>query len=383
MVRAPLLTYSGYGTHSRQVFKFVRTHFPNSHVVTGVLPWGITPWMINTELCHGEVGNVMAASSPLTSDDKVDVSFQVQLPNEWDPTLAKFNIGISAVVETGICNPKWLDACNRMDLVIVPSEHASAVLNNSGYVKTPIEVVGECFYPEIEEDPPALDVEFETPFNFLLLGQFTGQHPALDRKNIFNTIKWFVEEFSGNEEVGLVLKTNMGTNTTIDRKLTHQTVQKVLSEVRKGEYPKVHVIHGPMSPRQIAGLYRHSKIKAFLSFTRGEGFGLPILESAASGLPIIATNWSGHLDFLKLGKFVKVPYRLDDVPSARIDNEIFMPSSKWAEVDEDMAKRIMRKFYKSPHKPQEWAIDLQPKIREKFSERAIFARYKEVLGRFL
>ena len=383
IVRAPLLSYSGYGTHSRQVFKFVRTHFPNSHVTTGVLPWGITSWMVNPELCNGDIGDIMSLSAPSTGDEKFDISFQVQLPNEWDPTLAKFNIGISAVVETDICNPKWLDACNRMDLIIVPSQHAANALNNSGYVETPIEVVGECFYPEIENNPPPLDVEFETSFNFLLVGQFTGQHPTLDRKNIFNTLKWFVEEFTGDEEVGLVLKTNVGTNTIIDKKLTHDTVEKVLSEVRKGDYPKVHVIHGPMSTGQIARLYKHPTVKAFLSLTRGEGFGLPILEAAASGLPVITTNWSGHLDFLRLGKFIGVPYHLADVPDARIDNEIFMPTSKWAEVDENMAKRVMRKFYNSSHKPQGWALDLQPRIHENFSERAIFARYKEVLERFL
>ena len=47
---------------------------------------------------------------------------QLQLPDEWDSNLAKKNIGVSAFVETDRCNPQWIDKCNEMDAVIVPSK---------------------------------------------------------------------------------------------------------------------------------------------------------------------------------------------------------------------------------------------------------------------
>ena len=48
----------------------------------------------------------------------------------------------------------------------------------------------------------------------------------------------------------------------------------------------------------MANLYAHPKIKAYVSLTHGEGYGLPLFEAAYHGIPIIAPDWSGHLDFL-------------------------------------------------------------------------------------
>ena len=85
----------------------------------------------------------------------------------------------------------------------------------------------------------------------------------------------------------------------------------------------VYLLHGAMSDDEIAGLYRNDKIKALVAPTRGEGYGLPLLEAAASGLPVMATNWSGHKDFLNTGKWINFDYRLQDVAKQKIDNNIF------------------------------------------------------------
>ena len=100
-------------------------------------------------------------------------------------------------------------------------------------------------------------------------------------------------------------------------------MRSILGEVRCGSFPRVHLIHGNLTTDEIVGLYRNPSVKCLINLTRGEGFGLPILEAAACEIPVIVTNWSAHLDFLNLGKFIPVHYKLVYITSQRIDNIIF------------------------------------------------------------
>ena len=226
-------------------------------------------------------------------------------------------------------------------------------------------------------------MDLETDFNFLIVSQLTGNNPENDRKNLFYTIKWLCEEFANDKDVGIVLKTNSGRNTSMDRAICSKVLNQLVAEVRQGPYPKIHFLHGTMTQRQMASLYRHPKIKAFVSLTRGEGFGLPLLEAAASALPIIATNWSGHLDFLSLGKFIPLDYEMTEIDESRVDGKIFMKGSKWAKVDESDVKKKFRKFKESWFKPTKWAEELRPKILKNYSQEAVSEIYDSVLGEYL
>jgi hypothetical protein len=355
----------------------------NVQIITGIVPWGMTPWMINPDLEGGLVGEIMGRSSMEPGND-IDVSIQLQLPNEWSHDAAKINVGMSAVVETDICNPQWINDCNRMDHVIVPSEHARTCLRNTGNIQTRLDVVPEGYYDGINEyDPGSLNLDIKTDFNFLIFGQITGTNPHNDRKNLFNTIKWLCETFSGDSNVGIVIKTNSGRNTQMDKKITLNLMEKLLAEVRNGPYPMVHLIHGALEPKEIGSIYRHPKIKALVSLTRGEGFGLPILEAAACGLPVIATNWSGHLDFMKLGKFIPIDYMLKEIDGSRVDASIFMKGAKWAEPIEEDAKKKLKKFRDNSHKPKEWAVELKERILPNYNQNKLNDLYDNVLGDYL
>lgn len=378
LLRAPLLTQSGYGVHSRQAARWLLNK-PNIQLTCQVLPWGDTPWFLDASACDGLIGEIMKRSN--AGAGPYDVTVQLQLPNEWDPKLGRYNVGISAVVETDKCNPAWVEACNNMQTVIVPSTHAKSVLTASGDVRSRLIVVPEAYAHECalpDEQLPTLP-EFSTPFNFLIFGQLTSTNPHSDRKNTFFTLRWLLETFSGDSEVGIVIKTNAGRNTLIDRNAVTVMMNQIVNEVRKGPYPRVHIMHGDMSDLEVAALYRHQQIKALVALTRGEGYGLPILEAAASGLPIIATGWSGHMDFLKHGKFINIFYQLGDVHQSRIDNKIFVNGARWANPNEQDFKKRVAKFRTSPSTPKEWALDLKQKVQELYSLEKIFEAYDAAL----
>ena len=382
VVRAPLLSKSGYGEHSRQLFKYLLTK-PNLNIVTQVVPWGITPWDVSAG-AFNSLGPEAMKRSVSSPDQKFDVSFQVQLPNEWDPSLATFNVGVTAGVETDKCNPIWTAVhCNKMDLVIVPSLHTKKTFEVSAACTTPIIVVPESYFYELDDDPAPLDIDFKTDFNFLSVGVLTGMTPPTDRKNLFYLIKWFVEEFKDDADVGLIVKTNRGRETAIDRMLTEAVLKKLLDEINHQASPRVYLLHGDLARSEMNSLYRHDKVKALISTTRGEGFGLPFLEASVAGLPVMATNWSAHTEFLNSGRWIKIDYDMREIDASRQDNNVFVPGARWAEAKEESVKKALRKFRNSHDVPRVWANQLAEKLKKSHSEKAIFLRYEDALREIL
>tara|TARA_R100000664_G_C2750578_1_gene137906 strand:+ start:473 stop:1621 length:1149 start_codon:yes stop_codon:yes gene_type:complete len=377
-VRGPLLSISGYGNHTRQVYRWLTENTQHT-LGTQILPWGITPWMINPDLENGLIGKIMHESIPV-DETGFDVSFQVQLPNEWDSNLARFNVGVTAAVETDICNPHWIQCCNTMNLIVVPSNHTKETLQRSGALTTPIVVIPESFPDSILQENN-LELDVRTSFNFLLFGQITGNNAYTDRKNTFFALKWITEEFNNDPDVGIVIKTNHGRNTSLDRRQCSNMLKSVVREMNT-DVP-VYLLHGALSDSEVAGLYKNEKIKALVAPTRGEGYGLPLLEAAASGLPVLATNWSGHKDFLGAGKWVSFDYDLADVPPSKIDDQIFLKSSRWAEVKEEDFKKKIRKFREKSQMPNEWALDLSNTLKQTHSFASIAKIWDETMAKYL
>ncbi|MBC8409391.1 MAG: glycosyltransferase [Rhodobacteraceae bacterium] len=379
-VRGPLLSMSGYGNHTRQVYRWL-LQYQDFKLSTQILPWGITPWHVNPDSENGMIGKIMSESINMDASG-FDISFQVQLPNEWDPNLAKFNVGVTAAVETDICNPAWIQSCNRMNLVVVPSQHTKQTIESSGTLTTPIVVIPESFPDSLSEtNIVPFELNVKTKFNFLIFGQLTGNNAFVDRKNTFFGLKWIIEEFANDPDVGIIIKTNHGRNTSIDRTSVRQVLKKIVNELNSTV--PVYLLHGTMSDAELAGLYTNDSVKALVAPTRGEGYGLPLLEAAASGLPVLATNWSGHKDFLNAGKWIKFDYKLSDVPKTKIDSAIFIEGSKWAEVDEADFKNKIRKFRKRSSQPQQWAEDLSKTLQETHSFEAIAQLWSAAMSDYI
>ena len=377
LLRGPFLTSSGYGVHSRQIARWALSK-KDWDVQVQATPWGMTSWILDKDSHDGLIEKIMTKTVAIESQiqNQYDLTLQVQLPNEWDPNLGKVNIGVTAAVETDRCNPHWVEACNRMNAIVVPSTFTKRTLENTGHIKVPVIVIAESFYDEVlDEDIEPLSHKFSTNFNFLVFGQLTGNNPENDRKNLAYTIKWICEEFKDDPDVGIILKTNSGRNTKIDKLVTERFANDLIKRIRPGEFPKIHLLHGKMSNREMVSLYKNESVKCLVSLTRGEGYGLPILEAAASGLPTIVTGWSGHMDFLRNGKFIAVDYSLQPIHPSRVDGQIFLNGFRWAEVKEKDAKRKLRKFYERSSLPTQWAKDLSKTLKEMYNHEALAKVY--------
>jgi glycosyltransferase involved in cell wall biosynthesis len=240
-------------------------------------------------------------------------------------------------------------------------------------------------FPVKEIEPEKIDLDIPTDFNFLCVAQWGP------RKNLDKTIRWFVEEFHNNENVGLVLKTQKAKNCLIDRRYCASALKNLLSR-----YPdhqcKVYLLHGAMSEGELTSVYTHPKIKAIVSTTHGEGFGLPLFEAAYNGLPVIATNWSGHRDFLsaptkdkKTKKtnykplFGKVDFVLEDLAPEDVWENVLIPESKWAAPKEASFKSHLSRIYKDHGRYKAQANKLKKFLKEKLSKENQYQKFVDAL----
>ncbi|MBT6143656.1 hypothetical protein HOH51_04065 [bacterium] len=329
-----------------------------------------------------------------------DLSLQVALPNEWKPLAAK-NIGLTAAVETDRCNPYWIDACNKMDKVIVVSDHAGKSITNHKYPITDKSgnQAGDLFFKGTMATVgyPVKNFEISNFAENLEISDscFLSVLQAAPRKNYISLIKCFLEEF-WEEDIGLLLKMNFVTDSIVDRGNLFQHIESVVkSHSGNGERKcKIHLLHGRLSEDDLHSLYVDKRMKGYLTTTHGEGFGLPVFEAAYSGLPVIAPNWSGYLDFMrapytneKSGKtklrslFLKTKCEIKSVSQNALMKDIISPESKWAYVDEGHFKKNMRSLLKSPVLYFKEAKILKEHIEREFSEQKIFSKLlKEISG---
>ena len=400
LVKGPILSRSGYGEQTRFAARSLRNY--EKHFDVFIIPtnWGKTGWVWeDNEEREWTDKKIRDTALYVNQGGQFDMSLQVTIPNEWEK-LAPINIGYTAGIETTKVAPQWIEKSYLMDKIIVVSNHAKNVYESTTYeatdrntgqvhkdfrCQTPIEVVN---YPVREiGNPDGLDLELETDFNFLISSQWGP------RKNIDNTIRWFVEEFH-DQEVGLVAKLNWHNDSINDRIGTEKRLKHLLAQYENKKC-KVYLLHGSFTDQEMADLYVHPKIKAYVSLTHGEGYGLPLFEAAYHGLPIIAPDWSGHLDFLYMpvkdkkskkeknkAMFTKVDYQLGPIPQEAVWDGVLQADSQWCYADQDSYKMKLREIKaKYKHKKTQ-ATKLQKWILENFEESKMYEQFANAVVSF-
>tara|TARA_R100000008_G_C3582597_1_gene169644 strand:+ start:705 stop:1985 length:1281 start_codon:yes stop_codon:yes gene_type:complete len=391
-VSAPALSRSGYGVHARTVLRALRTREEVFDIFLHNLNWGSSSWISddNEERCWIDE-LILKTVRHRENGGTFDISLQVTIPNEWQ-LIAPINVGITAGIETTKVSPEWIEKANMMDKIIVVSNHAKNVYENTFYeatneqtgekisnfsCTTPVDVVG---YPVQKSHPESLGLQLDYDFNFLTVAQMGP------RKNIANTIKWFVEEFY-DQEVGLVAKLNIAKDSIIDRYYTERQLTSLLAEY-KDRKCKIYLLHGDLTDGQMTSLYKNEKIKALVTLSHGEGFGLPIFEAAYNGLPVMAPDYSGHLDFLYMpvrdknknrvvnkAMFSKIAYAMAPVQKEAVWPGVVQEDSMWCYPEQGKYKMRLREMYKDYSRFSSQAKKLKKWICTTFTEDNQYKKY--------
>jgi len=376
--QAPVATRSGYGDHARDLLHslYKLDKFDIKIISTR---WGQTPMdalSYDNEFHKWVVDNIIPGVQ-----EKPDIYIQVTVPNEFQP-VGFYNIGITAAIETTHCALDWIQGCNRMDLIIVPSEHSKKSLIDTIYneadnqtkqiikqhkIEKPVEILFEGFNEKFGTNDFLYVTELDQikeDFAFLFVGHWLRGDLGEDRKNVGMMIKTFAMAFKNEKKKpALVLKTSSAGFSILDRETTIKKIRDVLGK-DYGQVP-VYLLHGDLTESEMNGLYEHPKVKAMLNFTKGEGFGRPLLEFSLTGKPIIVSGWSGHLDFLKSGA-VLLEGELKEVHESAAD-QFLLKEAKWFNVNISKALSVIKDVYKNYDKYKVEAFQLGKQNKQNFS----------------
>ncbi len=361
IVSCPIDTFSGYGARSRDFVKALIQSKEKEWDIK-ILPqrWGETPQ------------NYLSLNDPLRkrfilgvdSNNPPDIWMQITVPNEFAPIGTKFNIGISAGIETTIYPGEFIEGSNKMNLNLVSSEHSKQVALNSKFEKRdkntnqvqgmlqlerPMEVLFEGLDLEKYNKNPqnsGILKDIKEDFCFLFTGHWLPGSFGEDRKDVATLIKTFLETFKGSskKKPALILKCNQVNYSLLDRESILKQIDRIKNQV-SGNLPNIYLLHGELTDDEMNQLNNDNKIKSFVSFTKGEGYGRPLAEAAITGKPVIVSNWSGHVDFIHPDYNVLIGGELKNVHKSS-SNQFLLKESQWFNINKDVASKAMRDVFK-------------------------------------
>ena len=366
VVSCPIDTFSGYGARSRDFIKsLIESKDKEWDIKIMPQKWGDCPW------------NFLSQDNPLRQrfigglNQQPDIWIQITVPNEFQ-AVGKYNIGVSAGIETNIYPGEFIEGSNRMNLNLVSSNHSKQVAlstqfekrDNKGIVvgtvklEKPIEVLFEGLdLDKYYKKPPSSKLnilkDIKENFCFLHTGHWLPGNFGESRKNTATLIKTFLETFKGpgRKKPALILKTNQVNYSLLDREVIIRQINRIRDMV-SGNLPNVYLLHGEMADEEMNQLNNDPKVKAFVSFTKGEGYGRPLAEAAITGKPVIVSHWSGHKDFIHPDYNILIGGELKNVHESAA-NQFLLKESQWFNINTDIAGRAMKDVFKNYKKYHE------------------------------
>jgi len=397
LFQAPIATRSGYGDHSRDILKSL---FDLDKYEVKIVPtrWGNTPQdQIDPQT---EFGQRILNNIVTQLDKQPDIFIQISVANEFKK-VGKYNIGITAGVETTLAPQEFIQGSNLMDLVITPSEFTKDVLIKTQYTQvdkntkqpvgelkttTPVEVLFEGVNLDVFNSKSSSSIleGVTTDFNFLYVGHWLQGNLGQDRKDTGMVIKTFCTVFKDvpkDKQPGLILKTSAAGFSVGERENIADKIKQVTKEYGE-KCPPIHLVFGDLSESELNSLYNDEKVKAMLMFTKGEGYGRPLAEFATTGKPILVSNWSGHVDFLPKENTVFLEGELTSVHQSA-QNKFLLPESKWFTVDYSKAAQKIFDVHKNYKTYLTKSKGLKTNIQKNFSLDKMTTKLGDILDKYV
>ena len=398
VISSPFDSYSGYGAHSRDKIKAIIEL--NKYEVQ-LLPqkWGETSWGFCKD--HPEWTFLLDYIVPQDwQKTQPEIWAQITIPNEFQ-AVGKYNIGITAGIESTACKPEWVEGLNRMDMNWVSSKFAKDTFERMTYEKKdqrtgqvtgvvklekPIEVIFEganlsTYKPIKQSEIKTIDLkDIKEEFCYLFVGHWMQGELGHDRKNVGVLIKSFYDAFRHKvgKKPALILKASSGVASYISRDTILDKIKTIRDGYGDAKLPNIYLLNGEFDDSEINELYNHSKVKAMVSFTKGEGFGRPLLEFGLTGKPIIASGWSGHIDFLHPEYNVLLSGKLENVHQSAANNWL-IPESQWFQVNSKQGISALKEVYKSYKQYLQRSKKQRHHVKNNFS----WEKMKELVGSIL
>jgi glycosyltransferase involved in cell wall biosynthesis len=409
VVRAPCATRSGYGDMSRDIIRHL-IEYDKFDVKIVSVNWGETP-MNALDGTNPKDKMILdrILTGPLTRQPELFVT--ITIPSEFEP-IGKYNIGITAGIETSIASAQWIESCNKMDAVFTISEHSKNVFLASQFGKKgprgedlgiiklekPIEVLHNCIdqniFKRLEYEAEVLPSikqtlkEIPEKFCYLFVGHWLRGDFGEDRKNVGLLVKVFLETFKQSKvpPPALILKTSGGNFSYLDRREIIKKIDQIRNTVQLTDgqvMPNIYLLHGELTDDEMNSLYNHPKVKAHVSLTKGEGFGRPLLEASISGKPVIASGWSGHIDFLNPEDAVLIGGELKQIHPSSVWDNILIKESSWFRPDTHQAANALAAVFMDYDTFHKKAKKLGKENFKKFSYKTIQQRTWELLDKYV
>ena len=403
LICAPVSSRSGYGDHARDLVRaFLKLDKFDIKILD--VNWGVTPRDALDNKLDKNIINCILPEPKM--DSQPDIYVDIRIPNEFQQW-GKFNIGITAGIETNAVSNNWIENCNKMDLTIVPSEHSKEGFVKALYEKMqqlpdgkqqkvgelklekPIEVlfegVDENVYKPIDNSSLDLVDDIKEDFAFLHVGLWGQGGYGEDRKDISKLVKVFYESFANKKKKPcLILKSAGATFSILDREECLTKIRQIKDKFPKDwDLPNVYLLHGSLSTEEMNKLYNHPKVKAFVSLTHGEGFGRPMLEASMVGLPVIASAWSGQTDFLSQTDSMLIGGELVNVPKSQHWKHIVIPESQWFNINEQQAYKAMNYCFQNYNEVKVKASNLMKVNRDKFTLNKMIDKLDEIITPYI
>jgi len=380
IISCPIDTFSGYGHRSRD---FVRSLIDakGSDWDIKILPqkWGNTPWgfLDKSDKLRSRFINEIT--------QQPEIWMQISIPNEFQK-VGKYNIGVTAGIESTVPPPDFIKGMNNMDLNLVSSQFTKDTFSQVQFTENdkqgnpinqikldkPIEVLFEGLDTGVyfkEPNKSGLLNNIDESFCFLFTGHWLPGKFGEDRKNVATMIRTFLKTFNKKGiKPALLLKTNKVDYSLLDKEDILKDIRKIRNEfTNKENLPNIYILHGEFTNDELNKLNNDPKVKAFISFTKGEGFGRPLLEQAITGKPVITTNWSGHIDFINAQYNVLIGGELKPIHESAA-NKWLLKEASWFNINKEAASHAIKDVYKNYRKYVEQSRKQTKWLKENFSQ---------------